>query len=91
MKTKTLILALSATTMIAAGGLSVKAAESWNYGYGISTAYSNYHHSSKTHTATVTNNNTGRSGKDQQGAGVWAKAVVGRNIIEKCTFYYNYW
>lgn len=91
MKTKTLLFSLSAITLFASGGLSANAASSWRYGYNVSSAYSNYHHSSKTHSATVTNNNTGRRGRDQKRPGVWAKAVVGRNIIEKCTFNYNYW
>ena len=95
MKTKTLLFTLSAATLLAAGSLSAKAAEpsegTWNYGYNVSSAYSNYHHGSKSHSATVVNNNTGRSGKDTQDPGVWAKATVGRNLTEKCSFYYNYW
>ena len=95
MKTKTLLLTLSAATLLATGGLAAKAAEpsegTWNYGYNCSSAYSNYHHGSKTHSATVKNNNTGRDDSDTQDAGVWAKALVGRNITEKCSFYYNYW
>ena len=91
MKTKTLLFTLSAATLIAAGGLSAKAEGTWQYGYGIETAYSNYHHGSKSHSATVTNNNTGRFGKDTQRPGVWAKATVGRNVLESCSFYYNYW
>lgn len=91
MKTKTLLFSLSAITLFASGGLSAKAADAWYYGYNFSSAYSNYHHSSKTHSARVTNNNTGRFGRDEQRARVWAKAIVGRNFTEKCTFNYNYW
>jgi lactococcin 972 family bacteriocin len=90
MKTKSLVLALSAVTLFSAGGIVAQAEGTWQHGYGVSSAYSNYHHGSKTHSATVVNNNTGRQGKDTQRAGVWAKATVGRNLTEKASFYYNF-
>ena len=60
MKTKSLVLALSAVTLFSAGGIVAQAEGTWQHGYGVSSAYSNYHHGSKTHSATVVNNNTGR-------------------------------
>lgn len=67
------------------------ASDSWNYGYTIGTAYSNYLHSSKQHSATVINTNTGRQGHDEKRAAFWAEATVGRGILDKAAIYYNYW
>lgn len=91
MKFKSLVLTLSVAAILSVGGLLASAADKWDYGYTVNTAYSNYLHSDKTHSATVVNNNTGRQGYDSQRAGVWAKAIVGRNVTEKASFYYNYW
>ncbi|GHU35979.1 hypothetical protein FACS1894192_01640 [Bacilli bacterium] len=91
MKAKTLLFTLSAATLIAAGGLSVKASDSWNYGYTFSTGYSNYLHPTRYHAARVVNKTTGNQGYGEAVKGVWAKALVGRNVTEKCSFYYNYW
>lgn len=91
MKIKSLFLTASVLTLLSLGGILASAAGSWYYGYTFSTAYSNYHHSSRTHSATVVNKHTGRQAKDVQRAGAWAKAVVGRNVFEKASFYYNYW
>lgn len=91
MKAKSFVFIFSVVGLLSFGGILASAAGTWEYGYTFSTAYSNYHHPSKTHSATVVNNNTGRQGYDSRSSGVWAKAIVGRNFTEKATFYYNYW
>ncbi|MBM7642247.1 lactococcin 972 family bacteriocin [Streptococcus loxodontisalivarius] len=90
MEIKRFIISGAIVSLLALGvSTTVSAGTSWDYGYGVSTAYSNYYHSHRSHGAKVVNKNTGRVGIDNKGAGAWAKAVVGRNVTEKASFYYN--
>lgn len=90
MKSKKFVLALLAVGIFYVGGSAASASGDWRYGYNFSSAYSNYL-INQSHSATVKNTNTGRQGYDSKGAGVWAKALVGRNVSEKAAFYYNHW
>ncbi len=53
MKTKSLVLALSAVTLFSAGVIVAQAEGTWQHGYGVSAAYANYHHGSKIRDCTI--------------------------------------
>lgn len=61
----------------------------WEYGYNLSNAYSQYYHSYNKHGARVVNKQTGKVGTKNMRPGAWAIATVGRNLVESATFYYK--
>ncbi|MDR1568128.1 MAG: lactococcin 972 family bacteriocin [Streptococcaceae bacterium] len=77
--------------LLALGGVGITvSADTWDYGYTLGGAYSNYYHESKTHSATVVNRNTGATSKDTKTAGAWARASIGLPLIGgQASFYYN--
>lgn len=63
----------------------------WNYGVGYlgTYGYSNYHHSSKRHTATVKNG--GRTARSEGGPKAWAKASITKIPPTGMRYYWNAW
>lgn len=97
MKAKTIKLLTIFTLCISFIGTSTALAVSvaggtWNYGVGYTGTYgySNYHHPSRSHTASVRNGQTGVINSQRAAAGNWARASVTKIPPTGLEYYYGF-
>lgn len=86
-----LVLSLGLLTTGAVFAVSV-AGGTWNYGVGYTGTYgySNYHHPSRSHTASVRNGATGITNSQRAAAGNWAKASITKIPPTGLEYFYGF-
>lgn len=64
----------------------------WHYGVGFTGTYgySNYHHPSRSHTASVKNGQTGYINSQRAPAGAWAKSSITKIPPTGLSYYYGF-
>lgn len=82
-----------ASTAIALSLLGVSvpalvAADTWSYGYGSITAYSNYYSGQTAHGSRVVNRNNGATATGYGVAGQWSRASI-YDLWDPASFYYK--
>jgi lactococcin 972 family bacteriocin len=89
MKPKKII--ASAAILLSLAGIVtplVVSANTWEYGYGVGTAYSNYYAGQHGHGSRVVNRNNGTTDTSNAIAGVWSRASI-IDLWDPASFYYS--
>ncbi|MBZ6009937.1 lactococcin 972 family bacteriocin [Leuconostoc gelidum] len=85
---KLAVASATALTLVGVAMPALASADSWNYGYTASTAYSNYYRGMYWHGSKVVNRNNGTTKTANNRAGVWSQATIA-DLWDPASFYYS--